>query len=333
MTNKNRKWLLLGGLILLGIVAALLVLILGVGNPIDGIIVRDAGLYPEGIDYDAAGERFLISSMSRGTVTEVFEDGTFNLFIDDEEMISTAGIHIDTAGGRILVAGSDPGVGESTSEATLNATAVLGIYDLETGDRLHLVDVGALLPESEHFANDVAVDADGNAYVTDSFAAAIYRVDVDGNAAIFLQDETFGGEGFGLNGIDYHPDGYLLAVTLNTGLLVKISPDSPEDFSLVELETPLLGADGINLTADGDLVVNDGWFAGEGPPKVVILSSDDNWESAAISATVETRYNVTTAALRDDEVHVIFGHTGELFDGNRSYRTFEIVQIDFDDAE
>lgn len=331
--RKYLRLLLLAGLVLL-ILAILPPLLAQDEDELpDLIVVEDTGLYPEGIEYDADGERFLITSLTRGTVTEVFDDGTFDVFIEDDDIISAIGIHIDTEADRILVAGSDPGAGSGTSEETVNVTAMLGIYDLETGERLHLVDAGALLPEGGHFANDIAVDPDGNAYLTDSFSPVIYKVDMDGNAEIFLQDEMFAGEGFGFNGIDYHPDGYLLAVTLNTGLVVKIPLDSPEDFSVVEMEEPLLGADGINLTEDGDLVVNVGTFAGEGPPMIVTLSSEDDWESAEVTALVETEVNVTTTALRDGEVYALFSHLELLFGGEEPYETFEIMRIDFDDMD
>jgi sugar lactone lactonase YvrE len=327
----------MSGKILKMFVAAVLVLmvfvssVLAQDDAMGDIVVEDPSLYPEGIEWDADGGRYLITSLTRGTVTEVFDDGTFNAFIEDDDIISAIGIHIDTEGGRILLAGSDPGAGAGTSEETVNATAVLGIYDLESGERLHLVDAGSLLPEGGHFANDIAVDGDGNAYLTDSFSPVIYKIDPDGNAEIFLQDDTFTGEGFNLNGIDYHPDGYLLAVTLNTGMVYKIPLDSPEDFTAVEMDEPLLGADGINVTADGDLIVNAGAFAGEGAPMIVWLTSDDDWTSASVVSSVETEFNVTTTALRDGEVYALFGHLELLFGGDPSRETFEIVHIAFDD--
>ena len=48
------------------------------------IVVKDPGLYPECIEWDAEGGRFLITSLTRGTITGVFDDGTFNVFIKDE---------------------------------------------------------------------------------------------------------------------------------------------------------------------------------------------------------------------------------------------------------
>jgi len=330
MSGKLMKLLLLGSLVVL--VLGVLPPVLAQDDMMGDIVVEDPGLYPEGVEYDADGGRFLITSLARGTVTEVFDDGTFNEFIADDDIISAIGIQIDAEGGRILVAGPDPGAGAATSEATMDVSAMLGIYDLESGERLHLVDCGALLPEgAPHFANDIAVDGDGNAYLTDSYSPVIYKVDTDGNAEIFLQDDTFTGEGFSLNGIDYHPDGYLLAVTLNTGNVYKIPLDSPQDFTQVEMEAPLLGADGINLTADGDLIVNVGTFAGEDPPMIVRLSSDDDWASASVTGSVETEFNVTTTALRDGEVYALFGHLELLFGGDPSRETFEITHIAFDD--
>lgn len=191
---------------------------------------------------------------------------------------------------------------------------------------MHLVDAGALRPDGSRFANDVAVDPDGNAYLTDSYSPIIYKIDLDGKAEVLLEDDSFTGEGFNLNGIDYHPDGFLLAVTLNTGRLLKVPLDSPADFSDVKLEGALIGADGVNLTANGDLVISVGTFGGEAN-RMVLLTSDDNWVSASIISTVVPESLITTATLRDSGVYVIHGHLDVLFSGDDSRQTFEIVRL------
>jgi sugar lactone lactonase YvrE len=101
--------------------------------------------------------------------------------VQDERIPSVTGIEADEATNRLLVAVTD-----------LEKKGWLGIYDLTTGDNLAFVDFVPLLPnDPEHFINDIAVDTAGNAYVTDSLAGVIYRVDPAGNATIFLEDERF----------------------------------------------------------------------------------------------------------------------------------------------
>ena len=66
--------------------------------------------------------------------------------------------------------------------------AMLGVYDLSTGNRIEMIDLASTIEgapaDMGHFANDVAVAADGTAYVTDTFAGVIYRVDADYQAEV-----------------------------------------------------------------------------------------------------------------------------------------------------
>lgn len=301
-------------------------------------------LYPEGIAYDEVGERFLVSSLTQGTITAVYYEGSSNdyydarteMLVDDEDLVSAVGIHIDSERGRLLVANSDIGVSIRTSEDTQNLLAELAIYDLATGERLHLVDLDDLAPDSAHFANDVAYDANGNVYITDSFSPIIYKVDVDGNAEIFLEHERFTGEGFNLNGIVVHPDGYLIATKFNEGVLFKIPLDEPTAFTEIEMEDTFPGADGIVLMEDGRLFLVGNQLADNSSNQVMVLESDDDWTSA----TVARRFRMgsgqapTTATRRGDTVHVLFGRLDFLFATQGSSasitpaRNYQIVRAD-----
>lgn len=77
----------------------------------------------------------------------------------------------------------------------LNSSIYLFVFDLNTKARLLKIDLTNVAPSTGalnlRFANDVAVDAQGNAYITDSIAGAVYRVDPSGNPA-YLSDPKFG---------------------------------------------------------------------------------------------------------------------------------------------
>ena len=98
-----------------------------------------------------------------------------------------------------------------------------------------------------HFANDVAVAADGTAYVTDTFAGVIYRVDTDYQASVFYQPDT--ADPLGFNGIVVHPDGYLLVAGGET--LWKVPLDSPDESAPVALPEAVPGQDGMVWMTDG----------------------------------------------------------------------------------
>ena len=128
------------------------------------------------------------------------------------------------------------------------------MFDLATGKLLDLHDLTSLVPGPAHLANDVAADKQGNIYVTDSLAHAIYKIDAAGVKSVLVQNEQFKGEGFTMNGLDVHPDGYLLVAKKSDGKLFKVPLDAPKKFTAVKLPEPITAGDGI-LLAGGDLVI------------------------------------------------------------------------------
>ncbi|HKK28531.1 MAG TPA: hypothetical protein VKB18_10645 [Gemmatimonadota bacterium] len=169
----------------------------------DTVVLREPGLYPEGIEYDAGSGRFLASSVTRGSVTCVADDGSHGILVADTASPSAVGLHV--AGGRLYVARADVA---AAFDSTVEGRARLGVYDLASGRPLYSAELGPLAPGGRHFANDVAVDGEGNAYITDSLSPVVYRVAADGAASVFARDTLLGG-GFGLNGIELEsPDGW-----------------------------------------------------------------------------------------------------------------------------
>lgn len=256
------------------------------------VTVSHEGLFPEGVEYDGANNRFLVSSTSEGTVYAVDDEGTLTPFIEDERIPSSVGLEVDEDNNRLLVVATD-----------MQRLGFLGIYDLTSGENLAFVDFRPLLPsDPEHFTNDVAVDSQGFAYVTDSYAGVIYRVDPQGNAIVYLVDESFSTQ-FALNGIAYHAPGNALIAVRGTDL-IKIPVDNPDAFITVTLERPLVGADGIVFLDETTLAV-----VTNNPPNVFRLESDNNFDSAQVTGVFEPEQVFpTTVAERDGEAYVLYSH-------------------------
>lgn len=295
------------------------------------IVYQTAGLFPEGIEWDAARERFLVGSLGLGTIYQVTDDGTATPLIEDADLISTVGIEVDEARDRLLVVNSDAAV--FSGVVPDGPQVSLAAYDLESGERLFFTDMTTLTEGAWHFGNDVAVDAEGNAYVTDSFYPAIYKVDLEGNASIFLEDQRFINEFFGLNGIEYHPDGYLLVALAGAGQIYKIPLDDPQSGVPVVLPE-FVGGDGLVLDEAGNLVVVATTFDSSGNEQyeIVRLTSTDGWVSAQVSARVPDEKGATTAAIRDGAVYVTYARLDAL--GSAEPPTeFEIGLIPFAPAQ
>jgi sugar lactone lactonase YvrE len=273
-------------------------------------------LFPEGIEYDEKGNCFLVSSVTVGTIHAVFDDGTIKPFIDDEVLHETVGIEIDHINNRLLV----------TNNTEYYEQAMLGAYDLETGERIFLADLSAEYPAVGYLANDVAVDTNGIAYVTDSMNPVIYRVDMDGVASIFIEDPIFDL----INGILAHPDGYLI-LGADRNLLLKIPLENPEVL-LIELSEDFKYdvTDGMILHPDGTLVVVT--FPRS---KIYRLSSDDDWISAEVVGVSTDHYAGygTTVALRGDSVYVIHSNLNywqEVKTTDKKF--FKIVRVVFEEG-
>jgi sugar lactone lactonase YvrE len=217
-------------------------------------------LHPEGVAWDPTRNAFLIGSLFHGDVSVVGADGQARTLIHDPDMPVTLGLHVDAIRHRVLVVTVDG----------------LGIFDLRTGQRLHLVKFGVR-------PNDVTVDWAGNAYVSDPGSDSVFRVDLAGQVSVQVKDPKLGDPQFGLNGIAWHPAGYLLGIRYWDGKLMRISlRDSRVDE--VRLDKPLVGGDGIALRPDGSLiVVTNHLGVPGGEDAVTVLRPNGLWTSATVT--------------------------------------------------
>lgn len=277
-----------------------------------------AALYPEGVDWDAANNRFLVTSIHQGLIGAVTVDGHYSVFASDPHMVSAVGLHIDAPRDRVLVCNADPGASEHSSPKTTGKLAGLAVFRLSTGELIRYVDLAKGL-DGAHFCNDLVIDKDGSAYVSDSFSTVIYKVDPSYHASVLINDKRFSGVGFNLNGLVIK-DHYLLVNKYNDGTLFKVPLNNPEAFTQVKISEKFHGADGMLWARDGSLVLiaNDSGHGGSKPAiktdKVVRLRSTDNWASATVISEKNTGdVFATTGTLKDGQVYVVHAMLHVLF--------------------
>jgi hypothetical protein len=267
---------------------------------VEVITAERGGFIPEGIEYDEDNGRFLTGSLAEGSIFVIERDGRVVPFIRDAELVSSVGIEADEDRDRLLVTNSNSAV---FNDQNASGHAKLGVYHLTSGERLAMVDLGATIAApARYFANDVTVDRDGNAYVTDSFANAIYRV-TPGYEASVLHRFTDLPQGALLNGIVYHDGGYLLAVAEDR--IYKVPVANPAGTTQVNVSEPVAGQDGIVLTDDGRLVATSN---SQTEPRLVAFTSNDNWASAQRVAVAILNGQATTAAIVGDEIWAVHPH-------------------------
>lgn len=290
----------------------------------DEITFTQAGLFPEGIDYDATCDCFLVSSISKGTVGKVDREGKYTPLVEDEDNIGAIGLYVDAPRDRLLVALSDNGASPKSSEETQRKMAKLGIYELSSGTKIATVDLASLKPGA-HFANDIAVDASGHVYVTDSFSSVIYQVNPNNEASIFLDsDELMPSEGaFGSNGIVFHPEGYLIVAKAENKALYKVML-SDKSIQEIPLDAPLPASpDGLELISNDRLVV-----VSNAESTVTVLSSSNNFASAVVNKQTKLEATFpTTAAHIGTDVFVLEAKLGMASEGE-SITDYRIIKVD-----
>ncbi|WBA43659.1 SMP-30/gluconolactonase/LRE family protein [Hymenobacter canadensis] len=268
----------------------------------DSVAFTVPNLYPEGVQYDAKNSRFLVSSLTTGNVGQVKDDGTYSVFASGAGIISAVGMNLDDSRNRLLVA---------SSNGTQRNIAKLVSFNRDNGQVLFNTDLGALRAAPNHFANDIAVDNQGNAYVTDSFAPVIYKVDPQGVATVFLDNMQLAAPAgaFGLNGIVFHPDGYLLVAKSDEGALFKVPVSNPASFTRVTTTgLDLRAADGLLLQDNNTLQV-----VTNSQSKVYRLSTSNSWAAATLSGTFATLPQYpTTLARRDADSYVLYANLDKM---------------------
>ena len=270
--------------------------------------------YPEGIAYDRASDAYYVSSMRNGTIGKVSRQGIYTPLHVDSSLKSTYGMKVHPDGKRLFVCVGDANYSKFTSPDTRRKMARLISIDLATGRRLSDVDVSGLVP-GKHFPNDITFDDKGNTYMTDSYAHAIYKITADGKASVFAKDKQFETEGIGINGIVYHPGGFLLVDNSNTGRIYKVDINNPQNVQKVGIDQYFLGGDGLLLNDNNKLTI----VVNGGNDKIFQLTTEDNWQTAKLSATtlIVDRFTYpATAALSGDEIWIMNAKTNELMDSN-----------------
>ncbi|KAL1226242.1 hypothetical protein V5N11_017711 [Cardamine amara subsp. amara] len=244
---------------------------------------QSSGFFRECAKWDDVGQRFLVSFMDGGggvgeivprDSDDVLEEVTL---VKDVDLAGNAslGITIDRERNRLLVAVAD---------LLGNQYSALAAYDLSTWRRIFLAELSGHSKEKS-FADDVAVDAQGNAYVTDAKASKIWKVDINGKLVSTIKSPLFTPPGWynnlvaliALNGIVYHPDGFLIVIHTFSGSLYKIDLTTNE-VSVIDVSGGTLRfGDGLELLSPTKIVVAGSLLSTK------LVESSDGWRTASVT--------------------------------------------------
>jgi len=310
------------------------------GNEIDVIELpanlsfESLSLYPEDFAYDAENGRFFTGSIFTGNIISVDWSGNVSTLVDSDELISTIGILFDEANNEVIVLNSNPGFSDQGVTQTTGSLAMVLRYNASTGEEVARYDLASLNPNSGHLVNDLVMDDNGNIYVTDSFSPAIYRITPGGQMSIFADNSLFETPAgtFGLNGIAFNSDGFLLVAHNQNQQLLRVSISDPTNVTVVEMDRPIGAGDGIRMNNDDLYYVNNS-LAGE-EQWIHQINSTDGFATASVTTSVSLGSDTnfpTTVEIVNDLPYVIDSYLIWLLanPAMTDRANFEISRIDF----
>ena len=215
--------------------------------------------YPNGITHASDGTLY-VGSIVSGQILRINPKGKIETFFpgSDKVFASTA-LRLDEKRG--ILWGTSPdflGVPGSNGETTRRPHRIFAI-DTRTGKVLRVI----LMPDGG-FGNDMALDANGGVYVTDSLRPRIYYLAPGADQLrVWAEDARFSSKQLGLSGIARRSDGVTIVGLYSDGKLFKVTQQPQGDVKVepILLERKLENPDGMQFTFDGWLVVTEGAVA------------------------------------------------------------------------
>ena len=168
----------------------------------------------EGLAFDQRSGQFFASSTYLRKIVVREPDGRLRDFVPtaDHGLLPVLGMKVDSARSHLVVlTASDDARMVNFKREYLGRSGVF-IYQLPAG---RLLQATWLPPGGKHLFNDLVLDADGEAYITDSDEGRIYRLSADGRQ---LRAVTPAGVFLYPNGIDIDAARHLLFVADTRGV-------------------------------------------------------------------------------------------------------------------
>lgn len=282
--------------------------------------MSDQDLVPESGAYDPVSRAFYVGSATQGSITRVDADGTESLFFEPppSSSLGTFGLTIDPDARRLWVCVDD----------TVMMSRSVWTFDMSTGDLEIEFALADAAPDAS--CNDIALDSEGVAYVSDSDNPRVYRANVDGEAIEIWADDPLlapPGGALGGNGIAVtENDRYVLvSKTLpspSTPPLVRIERTNPENISGVTT-TPE-----ITTTTDGmSFLGGDLYIAGPVSGETFRLTSNDQWQTASIATSMQ-QAGTSTVRPAEGDLYGIYSDIADRVFGNPLTPPFRIYRID-----
>ena len=276
-------------------------------------------VFPEGITFDPVDEAFLVGSLEDGIIRRVAVDGTqSDLAMPTSRDWSSSGLKVDAVNDRVWVCAGDP----------VTETRGVWVVDRVTGDELAFHDLADVDPEAG--CNDLALDGDGVAYVSDPPLGAVHRIAFRGTPEQWASSEDWAPVGgLGVNGLAATPDdAYLVVGYFAPPALYRVDVADPSGIVEVELSgdqfvggAPIAGVDGIIFDDDALYVT----FA----DIVKRVDFADDWSTGTVSTyeVPDVGNGLSTATVANGAVYVVKSEVTAWVLNSDPELPFQIVRV------
>jgi sugar lactone lactonase YvrE len=212
--------------------------------------INEKDLIPEGIAYDPARKEFYVGSLLKRKIVRIDSSGRASDFASEGQdgLFKVLGMKVDPKRRTLWVCSA---AGNGAKE--FDGYAGIFKYDLRTGKliRKYVLDG----KQGPHLFNDIVINAEGDAFFTDSKSGGVYTIKRSKDAVEgFIEPKTFDYP----NGIALSPDEKILLVAAAEGIYrINIADKKRSPLAAPEGEN-IAGFDGIYFYRDSLVGIQNG---------------------------------------------------------------------------
>jgi hypothetical protein len=250
--------------------------------------------YPNGIARASNGILY-VGSVTSGQILQIAPNGKIEtLFSGNDEVFAATSLRLDEPRGILWGTSPDFLATQPNSKTSPRPHRIFAI-DVRSGKLKQVIQ----MPD-RGFGNDIAVDAKGGVYLTDSSRPRILYLPLGATEfQTWVEDDRLQFQGqVGLAGIAMNSNGSAIVNQFSDGKVFQITSQTQGRATIEEviLERPLENPDGMQFASDGLLLITEGAVkSGNGRLLQIDLSAPNPKPIKVLAENLISPVNLTTA--------------------------------------